>query len=94
VEQYQEELRSTDMTLKEEIAAIPFRKADGSTLTLKIDSYLLPNEVKNYIDQIIEAFNKIVPDKKVVSRLELPRIVSKFEGFNQCVDQIEREINE
>jgi hypothetical protein len=74
------------MTFKKEIAEI--------LELFKIDAENDHADTNITTQDILEAFNKIVPDKKVVSRLERPRIVSKFEGFNQCVDQIERAINE
>jgi hypothetical protein len=51
---------------------------------------------KEYLEEAtakaIEAFNKIVPEFKSTSTN--PPKVWEEHGFNQCVDQIERAINE
>jgi hypothetical protein len=82
------------MTFKEELAKIH--------KDLAYDSVGRLPTTKNYLIEqatvkAIKAFNKIVPEKKTDPD-NLAGDPSKWEvtiaGYNQCVDQIERAINE
>jgi hypothetical protein len=90
------------MTLKEELAKIRLQKAVSRT-SVYPEWHIHPDDVT----QIIKAFNKIVPVKKPMTDLDCDCDgsgkdsdgycnceYSNNEGHNQCVDQIEKAINE
>jgi hypothetical protein len=76
----------TKPTLKEEIAEI---------LEVFDDIAYRPNkyDFEKAQVQIIEAFNKILPEKKSSLLTGLYNL-EENKGHNQCLDQIERAINE
>jgi hypothetical protein len=82
------------MTLKEEITEI--------LELFKIDAENDHADTNITTQDILEAFNKIVPEKIVLGETttfnmsleEVCRFDGSVEGFNQCVDQIEGAIND
>jgi hypothetical protein len=83
--------------LKEELAEILDYLRGSEPYKTSYDSDVTPN-----VNRIIEAFNKILPEKIVLGETttfnmnleEVCRFDGSVEGYNQCVDQIERAINE